>query len=80
MKIRLKAFGIARDIIQSPRLEIDVNEVHTTGELKEYLKNAYPDFNDLLTFSLAVKDEYQEDDYLLNDNDEVIIIPPVSGG
>lgn len=29
---------------------------------------------------IAVNEEYQEHDYLLNENDEVAFIPPVSGG
>ena len=80
MNIKLRAFGVARDIIGSPVLEIDESTLGTTGEVKAYLIENYPKFADLLTFSLAVKDEYQEDDFVLSDHDEVIIIPPVSGG
>ncbi len=80
MNIRIKAFGIAREIINNSKVELTLEGVETTGQLKQYLISAYPAFAELLTFSLAVKDEYQEDDFLLTDNDEVIIIPPVSGG
>ena len=80
MKIRLRAFGIAKDILKSGAVELDEDEIRTTGDVKSYLSKAYPEFDDLLTFSLAVRDEYQEDDYVLADNDEVIVIPPVSGG
>lgn len=80
MNIKLRAFGVARDIIGSPVLEIDESTLGTTGEVKAYLIETYPKFADLLTFSLAVKDEYQEDDFVLSEHDEVIIIPPVSGG
>ena len=80
MQIKLRAFGVARDIIGSSVLEIDEPTLNTTGEVKAYLIKNYPRFADLLTFSLAVKDEYQEDNFVLSDHDEIIIIPPVSGG
>ena len=80
MKIRLRAFGIAKDILESSTKAIEDNHLKTTGDVKKYLTQNYPEFADLLTFSLAVHDEYQEDSYLLSENDEVIIIPPVSGG
>ena len=80
MNIKLRAFGIARDIIGSSVIEIEGHSLDTTGDVKAYLIDNYPKFADLLTFSLAVKDEYQEDNFVLSDRDEVIIIPPVSGG
>ena len=80
MKIRLRAFGIAKDILNSGLVELDEDHIETTGDVKSYLTTAYPEFDDLLTFSLAVRDEYQEDDYVLAENDEVIVIPPVIGG
>ena len=61
-------------------LELDEGALGTTGDVKAYLIENYPKFADLLTFSLAVKDEYQEDDFVLSEHDEIIIIPPVSGG
>lgn len=80
MQVKLRAFGVARDIIGSSILELDEGALGTTGDVKAYLIENYPKFADLLTFSLAVKDEYQEDDFVLSEHDEVIIIPPVSGG
>ena len=80
MQVKLRAFGVARDIIGSSILELDEGALGTTGDVKAYLIENYPKFADLLTFSLAVKDEYQEDDFVLSEHDEIIIIPPVSGG
>ncbi len=80
MHIKLRAFGVARDIIGSSVIELSESAVGTTGDVKAYLIENYPKFADLLTFSLAVKDEYQDDDFVLSEHDEVIIIPPVSGG
>ncbi len=80
MKLRISAYGIARDIMNGSSTDMDLTEVKSTGDLKNYLIDTYPAFKDLLSFSLAVHEEYREDDYLLNDGDEVVIIPPVSGG
>lgn len=80
MKLRLTAFGIAKDILKASTITVADINVRSVGDLKKYLMETYPEFKELLKFSLAVGDEYQDDDFALSDNDEVIIIPPVSGG
>ena len=35
---------------------------------------------ELNTLSFAVNEEYRADDFVLSEDDEVVIIPPVSGG
>ena len=37
MKIRLRAFGIARDILKSGVVELDEEHIQTTGDGKSYL-------------------------------------------
>lgn len=80
MTIRLTAYGIAKDILQSRNLEIELKEGDTISTLKQELFQKYPDFLSLQSVSFAVGENYQPDNYSLHDNDEVIIIPPVSGG
>ena len=80
MKIRLIAFGIARDILQSKELELELREGDSIRTLKQNLFQKYPDFLGLQSIAFAVGENYQEDGYLLQDKDEVVIIPPVSGG
>lgn len=81
MKIKLLAFGIAKDILKAQKMEVSIpQEAVNIHHLKEYLLSNYPEFSKLRSLSLAVNDEYQEDDFSLNDRDEVVIIPPVSGG
>ncbi len=55
-------------------------EVSTIGDLKQALVVRYPDFKKLVKFSLAVDEAYQDDAFELKDGDEVVVIPPVSGG
>jgi len=80
MKINILAFGIAKDIVNGSSLDLDVVEAATVGDLKNLLINQFPDFEKLRSLAIAVNQEYREDDFQLNENDEIVIIPPVSGG
>ncbi len=80
MKLKLKAFGIAKDIIGHRELNIVVPTGSKISDLKKSLIDSYPAFADLASLSFAVEEEYQEDDFSLTENNEVVIIPPVAGG
>jgi len=80
MKIKLLAFGIAKDILKGQHLEMTIPEGATVGDLKTILKKEYPDFQKLVSLSLAVDENYQTDAFALKENQEIVIIPPVSGG
>ena len=58
----------------------DVDDAMTIGGLKETLIEQYEDFTKLKSLRFAVNEEYVEDSYTLNEGDEVVLIPPVSGG
>lgn len=78
MKIRVKAFGVAREILGGTS-EFEISG-STVGELRESLYAAYPDFNGLRSLLVAVNQAYAEDDQKLLSTDEIALIPPVSGG
>ena len=80
MKINLIAFGIAKDILQSKQLEFELASGDTILSLKQKLFQRYPDFSKLKSLSFAVGENYQEDSFVLHENDEAVILPPVSGG
>jgi molybdopterin converting factor subunit 1 len=80
MNINILAFGIAKDIIQAQKLAFEVENGTTVGILKSQLCAQFPDFQKLKSLAIAVNEEYQEDDFVLNERDEIVIIPPVSGG
>ena len=79
MKIRLVAFGIAKEILNGKNHNMEL-EVNTIEELKKALYKDYPEFQKLNSLAFAVNEEYQEGSFQLNDNDEVVLIPPVAGG
>ena len=80
MKIKLIAFGIAKDILKTKALDFDLSAGGTISSLKQRLFERYPEFTKLKSLSFAVGENYQDDSYSLQENDEVVIIPPVSGG
>jgi molybdopterin synthase sulfur carrier subunit len=80
MNLKIVSFGIAKDIIGSKQMHITVDDVHTAGDLKSELTKRFPDFEKLVKFSFAINEEYQDDHFQLTDGDEVVVIPPVSGG
>ena len=80
LDITVLAFGIAKEILGKSSIQFKVEEGEHVGGLKQKLTRAYPEFQKLVSFSVAVNQEYQEDNFILSANDEVAIIPPVSGG
>ena len=80
MEIEVIAFGIAKDILKGKSVTLNIGTGATVSDVKNQLTAAYPDFTSLASLQLAVNAEYVEDDYKLIENDEVVLIPPVSGG
>lgn len=80
MKVNVLAFGIAKDIFDGSSIEVELPENGTTQDLKESLENRYPRLKHLVSYLVAVNNEYASDECLLMEKDEIAIIPPVSGG
>lgn len=80
MKIQILTFGIARDIIGHPTLPMELPEGSTVADVRMELTVRYPAFQKLQSVMIAVNTEYASAEIILNENDEVAIIPPVSGG
>lgn len=78
-------FGITKDIIGSSTLELDSatekkSNIRTVGELKKYLGEKYPLLHTLSSLAVAVNSNFAENETLINAQDEIALIPPVSGG
>lgn len=80
MKIKLLAFGIAGEIVGSSSSMIEVPDDCDIDYLREYLAEKYPALITVLAYAIAVNRSYVQGNMLLGENDEVAIIPPVSGG
>ena len=77
--IKVKLFGIAKDIVGNRNLIIN-ESLETAGELLQYLRTEYPEFAKLKSLLIAINDEYAFPESTIDQDDEVAIIPPVSGG
>lgn len=80
MKIKLLCFGITRDIIGGFEHQLELPSAATVADLKAYLTNQFPDFQKLTSLRIAVNEDYAEDSTILQERDEIVLIPPVSGG
>ena len=80
MRIKILCFGITRDIIGSFEFETTIAENSTVQMLKEHLTTQFPDFQKLTSLRIAINEEYAEDISVIKENDEIVLIPPVSGG
>ena len=80
MKIQILLFGIARDIVGKSQLELDTNQPLDVTSFKQLLKDKYPKMSHLSYFKVAINQEFADDQQILNEGDEVALIPPVSGG
>lgn len=78
--LEILAFGIAKDIFGTNSFFLEINHSISIKELKNLLMKEYPEFTKLASLRIAVNNEYQNDDFIINGNDEVAIIPPVAGG
>ena len=81
MKILL--FGITRDIVGSSELELSKkasDPLGTVDALKQFLINEYPALNNLSSLAIAVNNEYAQENGEIRPQDEIALIPPVSGG
>jgi molybdopterin synthase sulfur carrier subunit len=80
MKISILAFGIAKDIFGTSQMEMDLPSSMNAGEFKILLLKKYPKFEKLNSFQLAINANYASDSDMLTPDDEIVVIPPVSGG
>lgn len=81
MKLHILAFGAAADIMGGRKVELNVaDSVTTVGLLKAALTKEYPDITRLTSFLIAVNARYAQDKTRISGNDEIAVIPPISGG
>lgn len=81
MNVRVKLFAAVRDAVGKEEVSFSLKDGSTVGALVDTLVQQYPELNRWRTYvRLAVNWEYAEGSQVLHDNDEVAVIPPVSGG
>ena len=81
--MKIKYFAWIKDITNLEEEEINLNEAKNLDELKTYIIKKYPNLKkhmikEILRF--AINQEYAVKNTNLNEEDEIAIFPPVSGG
>lgn len=80
MKIKLLCFGITKEMVGVFENQMEIEEGTTVGVFIENLKKEYPELNRLNSLRIAVNEDYAEMTQILSEKDEVVLVPPVSGG
>ncbi len=78
--MKIKCFGIAKDITSTETLNIKDHAIVTVSDLRQWLMTNYEAFANVKSCMVAVNQEYANDNLEISDLDEIAIIPPVAGG
>lgn len=80
MNLTVSLFGVAREIVGQPSLQIAAPAGQSAAGLLAELRAQYPALTGLRSLAVAVNNEYAAANVPLHECDEIALIPPVSGG
>ncbi len=81
MKVRLLCFASVADLLGGREQEVEVAEGATVSDLLDRIGSEHPKFREIRrSLVVSVNQEYVERGQALREQDEVALIPPVSGG
>ena len=81
MKVKVKFFAILRERAGTGEITKEIRKGSTVAELWEALQRDYSKLAPVdMRLLYAVNQVYVKADYVLKERDEVVFVPPVSGG
>lgn len=81
MRVRVLFFGVLKELVGKSADEIDVREGASVRDVVLYYESRIPQLKvSLASIALAVNQQYAGPDAKLQVNDEIALLPPVSGG
>jgi molybdopterin converting factor subunit 1 len=81
MKVRIKFFAVLRERAGASEVSKEITDGSTVADLWRQLQRDYPKLDvPGIRLLYAVNQNYVDLDHKLSDNDEVVFVPPVSGG
>jgi len=81
--MKIKYFAWIRELTKNNEEYLDSNEIQNLKKLKKFLATKYPTLQkhfDQEILRFAVNQEYVVKNIDLNEDDEIAVFPPVSGG
>ena len=79
MNINILPFGALTDILPAAGFALSNDTISSVAQLHEYLTQQHPAIA-RLNFRYAVNQELADDQHLIQEGDEVALLPPFSGG
>lgn len=81
MRVRVLFFGMLKELAGRSEDEIDLPEGASTRDVLAHYESKIPRLKESLSsLAIAVNQQYSRPDTRLNPNDEIALLPPVSGG
>lgn len=81
MKIKVKFFASYREAVGTDEMDLELENGSTVSRLLDAVKARHPAIGELIEpLIVSVNKEYAEFEKVLDDGDEVALLPPVSGG
>ena len=81
MQVTVRLFAAYREMLGQPRIDLEVPDSTTAGGVLALLVERYPDLQaPAEATKFAVNQEYVEPATPLRPGDEIVLLPPVSGG
>jgi molybdopterin converting factor small subunit len=81
LKVSVKFWSYFADLTGCKKTEIELSDYTTLGQAHTIVLEQFPKLAEAKNSTLkAVGLEYEDDDFVLSDGDEVSFFPPVQGG
>lgn len=81
MDVKVRLFAGLKELAGGPEVVVHLDEGANLRDLESELGRRYPRLQPLLaSLAFAVDEEYKTRDYVLRADDDVALIPPISGG
>jgi len=79
--LSIKLFASLRQAMDSDEIKIDIVNEITVYQMKRIIFESFPNLKKSnIPFFVAVNHNYATDSVVVGTNDEIALIPPVSGG
>ena len=81
MRVRVRLFAVAKELTGCEVISVDVPAIATLVDVQHAVAAAYPVLNRILSHAMwAVDAEYANHSAVVNEQSDIALIPPVSGG